>query len=375
MDVTRTAFGTWNGGRFMNYGQPLSEERWIQLVRLAHQSGIRTFITADVYGSGAADSLLGRALEGIPRDSYCLVGLIGHDFYSARRDGAKGFPRFTDPRLRSASDYEAYLDLATERSLERLRSDRFDLLMLHNPDSIGYTSDRVWNALAKLQEKRLTRRLGVAPGPANGFTLDLILCFERFGALIDWSMIILNPFEPWPGSLVLPAARSKEVNVVARVVDYGGIFNDDVKPGHVLGSADHRSFRPNGWIEAAHSRLEELRPVASLHGLTPLQLACAWCWQQAPVECVVPTLIEEAVAEKTIETKVNELATVPSVTLSAEELELMARVGDNRGCMQLKGASTRHVLDPLPDQWAVSADLAAVGRRWGIDPAVDLAYR
>lgn len=375
MDVTRTAFGTWNGGRFMNYGQPLSEERWIQLIRLAHQSGIRTFITADVYGSGAADSLLGRALEGIPRDSYCLVGLIGHDFYSARRDGAKGFPRFTDPRLRSANDYEDYLDRATERSLERLRSDQFDLLMLHNPDSIGYTSDRVWNALAKLQEKRLTRLLGVAPGPANGFTLDLILCLERFEALIDWSMIILNPFEPWPGSLVLPAARSKEVKIVARVVDYGGIFNDDVKPGHVLGPTDHRSFRPGGWIEAAQLRLEELRPIAARHGLTPLQLACTWCWQQEPVECVVPTLIEEAVVDKTIETKLNELATVPSVTLSAEELELISRVGDNRGCMQLKGASTRHVQDPLPDQWAVSSDLAAVGRRWGIDPAVDLAYQ
>src|SRR5262245_17779850 len=98
MDVTRTAFGTWNGGRFMNYGEPLSKERWIRLVQAAHSSGVRTFLTADVYGAGAADTLLGRALEGIPRESYCLVGLIGHDFYAAKRDGAKGFPRFTDPR-------------------------------------------------------------------------------------------------------------------------------------------------------------------------------------------------------------------------------------------------------------------------------------
>ncbi len=80
MDVTPTAFGTWNGGRFMNYGQPLDDGQWIAMVRQAWDRGIRTFLTADVYGSGQADSLLGQALSGVPRDSYCLVGCIGHDF-------------------------------------------------------------------------------------------------------------------------------------------------------------------------------------------------------------------------------------------------------------------------------------------------------
>ncbi len=77
-------------------------------------------------------------------------------------------------------------------------------------------------------------RIGVAPGPANGFTLDILLCLERFGALLDWAMIILNPLEPWPGKLVLPAAVKYDVNLITRVVDYGGLFHDDVKPGHKL---------------------------------------------------------------------------------------------------------------------------------------------
>lgn len=97
MEVTPTAFGTWNGGRFMNYGQPLDDAQWIALVRHAWDRGIRTFLTADVYGSGQADSLLGQALSGVPRESYCLVGCIGHDFYSARRDGAKGFRASLNP--------------------------------------------------------------------------------------------------------------------------------------------------------------------------------------------------------------------------------------------------------------------------------------
>ena len=55
----------------------------------------------------------------------------------------------------------------------------------------------------------LTRALGVAPGPANGFTLDLIDCLERFGELIDWAMVILNPLEPWPGELVARRRRAR----------------------------------------------------------------------------------------------------------------------------------------------------------------------
>ncbi len=132
----------------MNFGEPLADERWIALVRRAFDGGVRTFITADVYGCGAADE--------------------------------------------------------------------FDLLLLHNPDSTGYGSDRVWTAMSRLVEAKLTDRIAVAPGPANGFKLDLLLCFERFGPLLDWAMSILKPLEPWPGQLVLPAAIQHEVNLVER---------------------------------------------------------------------------------------------------------------------------------------------------------------
>jgi hypothetical protein len=58
----------------------------------------------------------------------------------------------------------------------------------------------------------------------------MIECFERFGDRMDWAMIILNPFEPWPGQHVLGAAEKNGVDILARVVDYGGLFHDDVKP-------------------------------------------------------------------------------------------------------------------------------------------------
>src|SRR5436853_296852 len=104
MDLTRTAFGTWSGGRFMHFGEPLDDKRFLNVIRHAYDKGIRTFMTADVYGNGQADEMLGRALADLPRNTYCLVGAVGHDFYSGKRDGAKGFPRFTNSALRPPSD-------------------------------------------------------------------------------------------------------------------------------------------------------------------------------------------------------------------------------------------------------------------------------
>lgn len=373
MDISRTAYGTWSGGRFMHFGEPLSDERFLAAIRHAYDRGIRTFMTSDVYGNGAADEMLGRALSGLPRESYSLVGMIGHDFYSGQRDGSKGFPRFTHPQLRAAGDYASYVRMATEKSLERCGVDRFDCLMLHNPDSIGYTSDAVWKAMDKVKEAGLTDRLGVAPGPANGFSLDLILNFERFGPLLDWSMIILNPLEPWPGSLCLAAAQQNNVKIITRVVDYGGIFHDDVKPGHQFGERDHRTFRPAGWVEAGNKKLDAIRPFAEQHGLTMLQLASIWNLSQAPIESVVPTIIQEIGAgARPIEDKIDDLAALPTIRLSADEVEEIRRIGDNTGCMELKGGNPGHVGEPLPDRWSLNPDLSSVAARWSIQPTRDL---
>ena len=371
-DPTPTAIGTWSGGRFMHFGEPLDEDRLVRLLR--PDAGIATVLTADVYGCGEADRLLGRALTGLERDAYCLVGAVGHDFERGEREGAKGFPRFTDPRLRGEDEYAAYLRTATERSLERLGADAFDLLLLHNPDRTGYRSAAVWEGMAAVREAGLTRLVGLAPGPANGFTLDVIDCLERVGETIDWAMLILNPLEPWPGERALPAATAAGVRVITRVVDYGGLFHDDVLPGHSFPRSDHRSFRPAGWVEAGRERLERMRPYAEAHGLTLLQLACQWNLAHEAVRCVVPTLIQEAGPDaRPIEDKRADLAALPrDLRLDAEEIAAIRALGDNSGCMALKGATPDHEGDARPDRWALDPALEAVADRWSIDPERDL---
>jgi aryl-alcohol dehydrogenase-like predicted oxidoreductase len=373
-DPTQTAIGTWSGGRFMHFGEPLDDERFLRLI--TPDETIQTVLTADVYGSGEADTWLGRALVAseLTREQTCVVGAVGHDFYEGQRDGPKGFPRFTDPRLRGPEHYAGYLRTATERSLERCGIDQFDLLLLHNPDRIGYSSEHVWDGMQALKDAGLTRLIGVAPGPANGFTLDLIDCFERFGDRIDWAMVILNPLEPWPGELCLDAAARNGINVITRVVDYGGLFHGDLMPGAELGHHDHRSFRPAGWIEAGRERIERMRPIAERTGLTMLQLACQWNLAHPAVRTVVPTLVQEVGPHaRPVEQQRAELAALPAdQRLSDEDVASIRQAGDNTNCMTLKGATPDHQGEERADSWPLYDRLEQVAQRWAIEPGRDL---
>jgi aryl-alcohol dehydrogenase-like predicted oxidoreductase len=162
--------------------------------------------------------------------------------------------------------------------------------------------------------------------------------------------------------------------VIARVVDYGGVFHDDLPDEGGLAPGDHRSFRPAGWVAAARAKLDAIRPIAERHALTPLQLACQWTLAQPAVACVVPTLIQEPGPDaKPIEQEREELAGLPAGRLlDDEELARIAAVGNNAGCMRLKGGSPAHTGEPLPDAWPLADDLVAAAGRWGIVPDRDL---
>jgi aryl-alcohol dehydrogenase-like predicted oxidoreductase len=152
------------------------------------------------------------------------------------------------------------------------------------------------------------------------------------------------------------------------VVDYGGLFHDDVLPGHAFGPRDHRTFRPPGWVQDGRERIERMRPIADRAGLTMLQLACQWNLAHEPVACVAPTLIQEGGPDaKPIEAKRAELGALPDrLALSTEDVAAIRAIGDNTGCMALKGASPDHDGEPQPDRWPLDEELAGVGARWGI---------
>jgi aryl-alcohol dehydrogenase-like predicted oxidoreductase len=116
----------WNGGRYMHYGEPLDDDRFPRDHSHRHDRGIRTFLTADVYGTGAADEMLGRALAGLPRDAIVSSGRSAMTFTRVNAKAPK-VPSIHRSALRTSRDYVSYLRMATEKSLETLRHGSFRL--------------------------------------------------------------------------------------------------------------------------------------------------------------------------------------------------------------------------------------------------------
>ena len=143
IDPGPLAVGTWSGGRFMHFGEPLDDERLSSLI--APDEAIPTVITADVYGTGDADRMLGRAIAGRAARAHVRGRRRRARLLRGRaRRAAGAFPASPIRGCADPTGMAAYLRMATERSLERCGIDSFDLLLLHNPDRIGYTErDRV----------------------------------------------------------------------------------------------------------------------------------------------------------------------------------------------------------------------------------------
>ena len=120
--------------------------------------------------------------------------------------------------------------------------------------------------------------------------------------------------------------------------------------------------------------MEAMRPIAKRTELTMLQLACQWNLSHEAVACVAPTLIQETGAHaRPVEDKRAELAALPhEIRLKPEDIEAIRELGDNTGCMALKGANPDHSGDQRPDRWPLDERLEEVARRWRIAPHQDL---
>ena len=109
-------------------------------------------------------------------------------------------------------------------------------------------------------------------------------------------------------------------------------------------------------------------PIAEKYGLSLIQFASLWNLAQPAVASVIPTFIQESGDNaRPVEDKIRDLAAMPKVPpFTKEEVELVRSIGDNTGCMALKGASRRHSTSDRPDEWAMRPELEQLVDRWNL---------
>ncbi|GAB3063337.1 aldo/keto reductase [Sediminivirga luteola] len=274
-EVSVIGLGTWQLGA--DWGA-VDESDALAVLDAAAEAGVTFFDTADVYGDGRSESLIGRWLQSNPG----WQGTVA----------TKMIRRAAQPSLAHATpeNFRAWID----RSRRNLGTDTLDLVQLHCPDDDVFASDRVFDDLDRLVEE----------GAIAAYGVSVETCAQALSAIarphVATVQIILNAFRQKPLDEVLPAAAQAGVGVIARVPLASGLLSGRYTAQTTFAENDHRSFNRRGeafdvgetfsgvdfatGVEAA-ARFAEL---ARAHGLEPATAALAWVAQLAGVSTVIP---------------------------------------------------------------------------------------
>lgn len=278
IEVSEIGFGAWAIALDW-WGKKVEKGEALRMIRRAHDLGVTLFETADMYGGGRSEELLGEALEG-RRDGAVISTKYGYDFESAEQIGHAELPQRFDER---------FARRALDASLARLRTGRIDVYGLHNPKLRHVRDDSVFAAMESLMEEGRVGACQVALGPAIGWLREGLEAMDRRS--VSAVQTVYNILEQDPGNELLAKARETGAGVLCRVPDASGILTGKVGADTKIDEKDHRSVRKGEWIRASLAKVEQLRPIAEELDLSIAELAIKFILSRGPVSSVLPTVV------------------------------------------------------------------------------------
>ena len=275
---SEVGFGTWALGS--NWWGDVSKDDGVGLIHRALDLGITFFDTGDVYGKGANEEIVARALAGVPRESVQISTKFGYVLDEGRQEHSQG------ERPQDWSPEHARRSL--EASLRRLGTDHVDLYQLHNPRMNAIERDDLFEELERMRDEGMLRHFGVALGPAIGWRDEGMRAIEDHD--IASVQTVYNVLEQDPGRELMAAAERKGAGVLARVPTSSGLLEDKYTLETTFPKQDHRSHRPREWLVDGLQKVERLRFLCDEHGITMAQAALKFIFAQPAIACVLPTV-------------------------------------------------------------------------------------
>jgi len=272
--VSEIGFGAWGIGG-SDWGGA-DEAEAMATLEASLDSGVTFFDTADVYGDGHSERLIGRLRRERP-GSFTIATKAG------RRLSPHTAAGYT------AANLEAFVD----RSLQNLGVERLDLVQLHCPPPEVYQQPEVFAALEALVTAGKLAHYGVSVE-----TVEEGLAALRYPGVAS-VQIIFNIFRQKPAEQFLAAAAAADVAVIARVPLASGLLAGRYTRETVFPAADHRTFNRAGAAfdkgetfsgvdyETGLAAVERLRPLVP-EGMTMAQFALKWILSFDAVNCVIP---------------------------------------------------------------------------------------
>lgn len=278
--VSEVGFGAWAIALDW-WGRSIGEDEARGMLRKAHDLGINFFETADMYGKGKSERLIGEALGGV-RDEVVISTKFGYDFAGAEQVGHAELPQRFDA---------GYARAALRASLGRLQTDHVDVYGLHNP-KLGHMRDgSVFETMGALVREGGARACQVALGPAIGWLQEGLEAMER--REVSAVQTVYNMLEQTPGSELMARAAERDVGILVRVPDASGILTGRVNGKTKIDEKDHRSVRKGEWIRESLRKVEQLRPIAEGNGLSITELAIKFILTKRGFASVLPTVTSE----------------------------------------------------------------------------------
>jgi aryl-alcohol dehydrogenase-like predicted oxidoreductase len=331
--VSEVGFGMWtiSTGWWGNY----TEGEALKLMRKALDLGINFFDAADTYGNGLSEEYIAKAFPKT-RDDIVIATKVGYDFVThgeARGRGQREIPQDFSPEA---------IVRATDAALRRLRTDRIDLLQLHNIRMEQVEDDALWRTLVELQRAGKIRYYGIALGPAIGWM------YEGINAIRERELTsvqhIYNMLEQHPGRAMHEAAREagKNTMFLIRVPHSSGMLEGKYTTETVFPPGDHRAHRPRSWLLNGVKKIAQLRFLEN-SDRTLGQAALQWLLADDLVASTLPNiynedqLIEFARAPETEPLKSDELERIAE--LYADNFSLEEEPPKFKGTMELPAES------------------------------------
>jgi len=259
--ITPIIMGTWQAGKSMWAG--IDDAETTKAIWTAFQAGITTFDTAEEYGRGHSERIIGETLSDV-------------------RDQVVYATKVSPNHLQYAQVIEAF-----HLSLKNLRTDYIDLYQIHWPSGSWGSKyvpiEETIRAMNDLKEQGKIRAIGVSN--FSRLQLEEAATYARIDSLQPPYSLFWRHVE----KDAMPYCVNNNITILAYSPMAQGILTDKFGPNHTFSKGDHRSknklFKPEN-VHRVHQALDKLRPIAQRHGVTLGQLALAWAITQ-PNTCAI----------------------------------------------------------------------------------------
>jgi aryl-alcohol dehydrogenase-like predicted oxidoreductase len=272
-DVSEIGFGAWQIGG--DWGD-VDEDAAVATLHAAADAGVTFFDTADVYGDGRSERLVGRLRRERADDDLFVATKMG-------RRLEQTVENYSPEHFRAWND----------RSRENLGMETLDLVQLHCPPTGLYYHPEVFDDLERMVEEGRIAAYGVSVERVE----EALKAIEYPN--VATVQIIFNPFRERPADLLFAEAARRGVGIIVRVPLASGLLTGKLSRDSTFAADDHRNFNRHGEafdvgetfagvpFEAGLDAVDELRPLVP-DGATMAQMTLRWILMHEPVSTVIP---------------------------------------------------------------------------------------